>query len=69
MVLGGQLTTFFVKQQNSRKAIFHCRIVNDNKIVRNTSDGVVGISGLICLVRNCNFTEFQCSFILVKDPK
>ena len=46
----------FFFQQNSRKAFFLLRVVNDNEIVRNTSDGLGGKSGLICMVhyiRSC----------------
>ena len=39
MVLGGQPTQFFF-YNNWRKAIFSLPVVNDNEIVRNTSNRV-----------------------------
>ena len=51
VVLGGQPTPCFFLQQNSRKQFCTLPVVNDNEIVRSTSDGVEGKSGLIYLVR------------------
>ena len=49
MVLGGQPTPCFL-QQNSRKAILTLPVVNDNEIVRSTSEWVAGKPGLIARV-------------------
>ena len=42
---------FFFYHRIREKQLFTLPVVNDNEIVRSTSDGVVGKSGLICLVR------------------
>ena len=54
--LGWPANAMLFLQQNSQKAIFTLPVVNDNEIVRRTSTGVEGKSGLICLVchtRSC----------------
>ena len=57
MVLGGQPTPcFFFYNRIREKHFFTLPVVNDNEIVRSTSDWVEGKTGLICLVRyiwNC----------------
>ena len=45
--LGWPANAMFFLQQNSRKSIFTLPDVNDNEIVRSTSDRVEGKSGLI----------------------
>ena len=42
---------------------FSLPVINDNQIVRNTSDGVEGNSGLICLV--CNIRSCWCRRVLI----
>ena len=65
MGLGGKPTPFFFSQQNLRKSIFSLRVVNDNEIVRNTSDGVEGISHLIwCAIFEAVGAEVFCNFWL-----
>ena len=51
IVLGGQPTPCFFYQRIREKQFFTLPVVNDNEMVRSTSDGVEGKSGLICLVR------------------
>ena len=52
IVLGGQPTPcFFFYNRIREQQFFTLPVVNDNEIVRSTSDGVEGKTGLICLVR------------------
>ena len=54
--LGGQPTPCFFYNRFREKQCFTLPVVKDNEIVRSTSNGVEGKSGLICLVsyiRSC----------------
>ena len=48
--LGWPAKAMFFYNEIREKQFFTLPVVNDNEIVRSTSDGVEGKTGLICLV-------------------
>ena len=49
--LGWPTNVMFFYNRVCEKHFFTLPVINENEIVRSTSDGVEGKSGLICLVR------------------
>ena len=69
MVLGGQPTPCYFTTEFAKSIFFTLPVVNDNEIVRNTSDGVKKKSGLICSVRYIRSCWCRCGsqFLITLD--